>query len=264
MGKSQPCATRYWVLKGQHAEGHTPHFFGDILNLLEERDDHFVILDDDGTVSILPKGPYSNIKLLHGFNERPIDLTVDGAHIYEADDGTAAMVVPDESGVPVTDNWGDSVNTIEWELVEKYLEGDDEELRSLIRNIRALGYIHVRVARSNRRMEIDRGGTLTIPYGAILNILERTEYHDGSRLLKISIGAGPGGWIYREPVYYALVGRDETGQYWIHFVPPEFKDRSIWECDVWLCGGEPGDTVIFSPKGQEVNAWKYTGRATSC
>jgi hypothetical protein len=254
---------QYWVLKRQHTEGHTPHFFGDILNLLEERDDHFVILDDDGTVSILPKGPYTNIKLLHGFNERPIDLTVDGAHIYENGDIIAEMIVTDSDGKPVTDSKGNSVNLIDWKLVEDYLNGEEEGLKSTIAAIRELGYIHAKVT-TGSQMNINRNGEIRIPVGATLTVLERTEYHDGSRLLKVSIEMGSDGWRYTDPVYYALVGRDETGQYWMHFIPPEFKDRSVWECDVWLCGGEPGDTVIFSPKGQEVNAWKYTGRATSC
>ena len=56
-------------------------------------------------------------------------------------------------------------------------------------------------------------------------------------------------WLYgmfRNHEYaIALVGMDETGQFWMHFTPPVYRDRAIVECEVWLAGGLAGDNLVF-------------------
>ena len=46
----------------------------------------------------------------------------------------------------------------------------------------------------------------------------------------------------------ALLGRDETNQYWMHVVPPEYKDSPIWSCELWLAGGVVGKDELIDTR----------------
>jgi len=53
---------------------------------------------------------------------------------------------------------------------------------------------------------------------------------------------------YLEEDYYveavALLGRDETGQLWMHFLPPRYYLASIEACERWLFGMSKEDVMV--------------------
>ncbi len=83
-----------------------------------------------------------------------------------------------------------------------------------------------------------------------MDVLERATYDDGSKVAKLLFTVTEkNDWLYRafrnHRYAVALMGRDETGQTWLHFTPPEYRDRAIVDCEIWLAGGAVEDTVVF-------------------
>jgi hypothetical protein len=99
-------------------------------------------------------------------------------------------------------------------------------------------------------INLSREGVFSIPTGVRVNVLERARYHDGSKVAKLLFTIlEKNDWLYRafrnHSYAVALIGRDETDETWLHFVPPEYRDRTLVDCEVWLAGGGVGDTVVF-------------------
>jgi hypothetical protein len=106
------------------------------------------------------------------------------------------------------------------------------------------------VGSNSTRLDLAREGVLHVPNAVSAEVLERVTYHDGSRVAKLLFTLKDRNhWLYgmfRNHEYaVALVGRDETGQTWMHYLPPVYRDRAIIECEIWLAGGLGGDSLIF-------------------
>ena len=101
-----------------------------------------------------------------------------------------------------------------------------------------------------------------LPKFICLEILEWTERTDGGRVVKVELSReakSPVDRIFTHEIQVkkgqtrvavneiavALIGRDETGQCWMHVVPPEYRSRSIDSCEMWLCRGECGKDELI-------------------
>jgi hypothetical protein len=97
---------------------------------------------------------------------------------------------------------------------------------------------------------LSREGVFSIPSAVRVDVLERARYNDGSNVAKLlftirerNVGLYR---AFRNHSYaVALIGRDEINQTWLHFVPPEYRERQLVDCEIWLAGGEIGDAVVF-------------------
>ena len=238
------------------------------MKLLETRESTLVILNDDEKVEEVPKTAYYWLKL----------SVFDGKYmVWNMPSGPMMYEIPGHghsSGILICWNDGLEYQLTDtsspvitrpydiWQMISNAIFGNDKAILETLETCHTLAFIGVKVVAENMQAEpvIDREGRLHVPFTADLTTRGYTTYHDGSKVAKIVLqNMGH----LREHQLVGLMGKDEIGQYWMHFLPPDYIDKTFADCEVWLAGGEPGDTVIFSPEWQGVNECRYTDRATS-
>ena len=135
-------------------------------------------------------------------------------------------------------------------IIEQAATGSIEPLLRLWQWHALLEELELTVQPNSGTINLSREGVLSIPAAVRVDVLERGAYPDGSKVAKILFTAtGKNDWLYRafrnHSYAVALIGRDETAQVWMHYTPPEYRDRALIDCEIWLAGGGLGDTVVF-------------------
>ncbi len=217
------------------------------MRFLEERAESLVLLDDS-TIRVVKKDFYSLVKykMFNGLTIRYIArngaLTI---KVEEEDGGTAFLCELDGRCVRI----GDAVS-VPQAIIEHAATGSTDSLFRLWQWHALLEDLQL-VAHSNSgAINLSREGVLSIPSAVRVDVLERATYRDGSKVAKLLfILREKNDWLYRafrnHSYAVALLGRDEIGQTWLHFTPPEYRDRTLNECEIWLAGGGAGDTIVL-------------------
>jgi len=217
------------------------------MRFLEERAESLVFLDDS-TVRVVKKDSYNVVKykMFNGLTIRYVARTgTDTLKIEEEQDGSAFLCELNGRVVRICD-----VTSVSLAIIEQAATGSIEPLLRLWHWHALLEELELTVQPNSGMINVTREGVLSIPAGVRVDVLERSKYGDGSKVAKILFTAtGKNDWLYRafrnHSYAVALIGRDETAQVWLHYAPPEYRDRALADCEIWLAGGGPGDAVVF-------------------
>jgi hypothetical protein len=230
------------------------------LELLEERNDALILLDETRKLRVVEKNPYTLLKYKY-YQGKKIRFLTRGAN-------PISLVETDTDGVfectfdGMTLNIADSPIQLASAIIDAHEKGNLDVLYSLWRLKYAERFLDIRVnVEGNSPVELTRDGKLVLPKSILLQILESVERQDGGRVVKVVLSSGhksPVERIFTHEVQVkgrtkvivndtavALIGRDETKQCWMHVVPPEYRDRSIGSCEMWLSGGEEGKDELM-------------------
>lgn len=232
----------------------------DKLELLEERSDALMVQDDQKQIMVMDKNPYNLLKYKFYRGNR-IRFMARGV-------GTIALQESDADGVFECAYNGSSVTIENSEIqvasaiFDAHENGNLDAIYSLWKLKYVEKFLDISVVlEANSPAELTREGKLFLPRFASLEILEWMERADGGRVVKVEFSRGPKSLVDRiftheikvksqtrvmvNETAVALIGRDETGQCWMHVVPPEYRSRSIGSCEMWLCEGkDEGDELI--------------------
>lgn len=142
------------------------------------------------------------------------------------------------------------VTSVSQAIIEQAATGSIDPLLRLWQWHALLEELELTVQPNSGMINVTREGVLSIPAGVRVDVLERSTYGDGSKVAKILFTAtGKNEWLFRafrnHSYAVALIGRDETTQVWLHYAPPEYRDRPLVDCEIWLAGGGLGDTIVF-------------------
>jgi len=220
------------------------------VRFLEERAETLVFLDDANSVRIVRKDAYNVVKykMFNGLAIRYVARYGTGTLKVEEEDGGSAFQC-EMGGRSV--RIGDVASVSQAILEHAATDSIDCLLRLWHWHavLEELG-LTVRPNPGSGAINLTREGVLSIPRALRVDVLERAVYRDGSRVAKLLFTiADRDNWLYRafrnHNYAVALLGRDETGQTWLHYTPPEYRDRPIVDCEIWLAGGGTGDAVVF-------------------
>jgi hypothetical protein len=231
------------------------------LELLEERNDALIVLDNK-TVRVLDKNQYNLLKYkcYHGKKIRFV-VVANGHDKLSLEEGDQdGVFLCTFSGITVT--IADSPVETASAIFEAQCRGNLGPIIGLWKLKHVEKFLGIIVAlKSNSEVELTREGKLLLPNFVNLEILEWMERSDGGRVVKVELSRGaksPVDRIFTHEIEskgqtrvmvnetaVALIGRDETGQCWIHAVPLEYRSRSIDSCEMWLCGGECGKDELI-------------------
>ncbi|MEM0299090.1 MAG: hypothetical protein QXU79_04010 [Candidatus Micrarchaeaceae archaeon] len=83
---------------------------------------------------------------------------------------------------------------------------------------------------------------LSIPKSPYLRAVVKSKGYDlsGSLIFKVIIVSTEFALIHQ----VFLIGKEYTGQWWMHSLPPEYWNKSIAMCERWLLGLKKGDTIV--------------------
>ena len=233
-----------------------------MLELLEERRDSLIVLDDAKNLRVVEKNPYTILKY-KWFKGGRIRYSQD------SDDGTISVEETEDRVFKCALN-GSAVmiDGLAFEVSSAILLSDERQRFDAIRNLWKSKYtecfLGIRFATvKNRSIELTRDGQFLLPKSVALQICDWTSYHDGSRVVKIvllrepnnssadrifthELQSSPNARVVMNSLAVALMGRDEVGQYWMHVLPPEYRNSPMESCEMWLAGGEvEKDELIF-------------------
>jgi hypothetical protein len=197
---------------------------------------------------VLTKDPYTEVKYKMFAGKRIRYVATDGIHaakIQENEECTQFLCELEGREVRVDD----MVSTAQ-AIIEHATHGNIGSLVKVLNWHAFLQELGLSVSSDSTRLDLTREGVLHIPSSVSAEVLERATYHDGSRVAKLLFTLkDKNNWLYRmfrnHEYAVALVGIDETGQFWMHYTPPVYRDRAIIECEVWLAGGAAGDNLVF-------------------
>ncbi len=217
------------------------------MRFLEERAESLILLDDS-IVRVVKKDFYSVVKykMFSGLTIRYIARSGDHTiKVEEEDGGTAFMCELDGRCVRIGD-----VVSVPQAIIEHAAIGSIDSLLRLWRWHAFLEDLRLVVHPNSGAINLSREGVFSIPSAVRMDVLERGRYHDGSNVAKLLFTiVEKNDWLYRafrnHSYAVALLGRDEIGQTWLHFTPPEYRDRTLNECEIWLAGGGAGDTIVL-------------------
>jgi hypothetical protein len=217
------------------------------MRFLEERAESLVFLDDSA-VRIVKKDPYNVVKykMFNGLTIRYVARNgTDTLKVEEEQDGSAFLCDLNGRMVRVCD-----VTSVSQAIIEQAATGSIESLLRLWQWHALLEELELTVQPNSGMINVTREGVLSIPAAVRVDVLERSTYRDGSRVAKLLFTVTEkNDWLYRvfrnHSYAVALIGRDETAQVWLHYAPPEYRDRSLIDCEIWLAGGGVGATVVF-------------------
>jgi hypothetical protein len=217
------------------------------MRFLEERAESLVFLDDSA-VKVVKKDPYNVVKykMFNGLTIRYVARKgTDTLKVEEEQDGSAFLCDLNGRGIRICD-----VTSVSQAIIEQAATGSIDPLLRLWQWHALLEELGLTVQPNSGMINVTREGVLSIPAAVRVDVLERSTYGDGSKVAKILFTAtGKNDWLYRafrnHNYAVALMGRDETGQTWLHFTPPEYRDRAIVDCEIWLAGGAVEDTIVF-------------------
>ena len=218
------------------------------MRFLEERAETLVLLDDSNAVRVLAKDPYTEVKYKMFSGKRIRYVATDGTHtakIQENEECTQFLCEFEGREVHVND-----MVSMARAIIEHATNGNIGPLLRLLNWHAFLQELGLSVSSDSTRLDLTREGVLHVPSSVSAEVLERATYHDGSRVAKLLFTLKDrNNWLYRmfrnHEYAVALVGIDETGQFWMHYTPPVYRDRAIIECEVWLAGGAAGDNLVF-------------------
>jgi len=217
------------------------------MRFLEERAESLVLLDDTA-VRVVKKDPFSIVKykMFNGLTIRYVARKgSDTLRVEEEKGGDAFLVELNGRVVRICD-----VTSVSQAIIEHAATGSIDPLFRLWQWHALLEELELTVQPNSGTINVTREGVISIPSAVRVDILERSTYRDGSKVAKILFTAtGKNDWLYRafrnHSYAVALIGRDETAQVWMHYTPPDYRDRALIDCEIWLAGGGLGDTVVF-------------------
>jgi hypothetical protein len=217
------------------------------MKFLEERAESLVLLDDSA-VRVVKKDFYSIVKykMFNGLTIRYIARS--GTHTIRVEEeagGTAFMCELDGRSLRIEDTVA-----MPQAMIEHATTCSIDSLLRLWQWHALLEDLQLVAHPNSGAINLSREGVFSIPSGVRVDVLERARYHDGSNVAKLLFTVlEKSDWLYRafrnHSYAVALMGRDETSQTWLHFVPPEYRDRPLVDCEIWLAGGGAGDIVVF-------------------
>jgi hypothetical protein len=217
------------------------------MRFLEERAESLVFLDDSA-VRVVKKDPYNVVKykMFNGLTIRYLARSgTDTLKVEEEQDGSAFRCELNNRVVRICD-----VSSVSQAIIEQAATGSIDPLLRLWQWHALLEELELTVQPNSGMINVTREGVVSIPSAVRVDVLECGTYRDGSKVAKILFTtAGKNDWLYRafrnHSYAVALIGRDDTAQVWMHYTPPEYRDRALIDCEIWLAGGGPGDTVVF-------------------
>ena len=229
--------------------------------MLEERNNALILLDNN-MVRVLEKNPYNLLKYkcYHGKKIRFVAAANDHSKLSLEEDDHEGAFICTFSGITVT--IADSQVDVAIAIFEAQKTGTLAAILKLwkLKHVEKFLDINI-ILESNSQVELTHEGKLLLPKFVSLEILEWLERSDGGRVVKVELSRGaksPVDQIFTHEIQakgqtrvmvnetaVALIGRDETGQCWMHVVPPEYRSRSIDSCEMWLCGGECGKDELI-------------------
>ncbi len=217
------------------------------MRFLEERAESLVLLDES-TVRVVKKDSYNVVKyrMFSGLTIRYIAKS--GARtirVEEEADGTAFLCELDGRLLHIGD-----ITSVTQAIIEHAVTGSVDSLLRLWQWHALLEDLRLTAHTNAGAINLSREGVFSVPSVVRVDVLERAGYHDGSNVAKLlfTIRERNDGLYraFRNHSYaVALIGRDEINQNWLHFVPPEYRDRPLVDCEIWLAGGEVGDAIVF-------------------
>jgi hypothetical protein len=225
------------------------------LELLEERKDNLILLDQ-GKVWLVENNPYNLLKYKF-FRGKKIRF------ISKKDEVTISLHETELDGIFECTLNGLSVvlQNSEVDVASAIFDAQEKDSLNAIcflwRLKHVQNFLALKVTQSYARaVELTRDGELYLPRSVQLEISEWVERPDGARVAKIVLHSNKESRTDRifahetshngrtrvivNDLAVVLIGRDETGQHWMHVVPPEYRNASIDSCEMWLAGGEEG------------------------
>jgi len=228
------------------------------LELLEERSDALILLDDEKKLHVLGKNSYTLLKYKF-YRGKKIRFTTGKISLEELDqDG---VFVCNYNELPVTVR--DSKIQVADAIFRAQEKGDPDGLWSLWSLKYAESFLAIKVESGARsQVELTREGRLSLPEAIRFHVTDWIEHPDGARIVKAVLSRAMNQTsvdrifthevvvrgltkLIINDIAVSLLGRDETGQYWMHVVPPEYRESSIGSCEVWLAGGEVGKDQLM-------------------
>lgn len=231
------------------------------MELLEERPDALIMLEDDHTVHVVQKNPYNLLKYKYFQGRRIRFVSNNPSFISIEETEIVGEFQCIHNGKAVTIR--DSKFKVASAILECQLCGNIDPIHNLWKLEYAKNFLNISIATgSNFPVELTREGKLLLPESIPLLVLDWADLPDGGRIVKVQltrntttdrIFAHEQTFKLRTTrimnnVAVALIGRDETGQCWMHVVPPEFRNRSIASCEMWLCGGKDASDELVTLK----------------
>jgi hypothetical protein len=229
------------------------------MKLLEERGNTLLLINDDGQVELVKSDPCTLLRCKYFEGKRIRLLMVDGENTGSIEE----MECDDKDDDEETNQ--KFLCTLNGQILEiddsctiseaarSYIEtGSMAQYVSIFRFYMILKMLDIKVqhAMDPRAMQLDRDGTLHIPPDVTLSFTELQIYRDGSTVAKAVFRKNPSPnhdsyGVFRESrTGVALMGLDEAGQHWMHFLPPAYETKSLQECELWLVGGKEGDEIV--------------------
>jgi hypothetical protein len=217
------------------------------MRFLEERAESLVILDESA-VRMVRKDSFNVVKykMFNGLRIRYIATSGNSALRVEEEDGGQAFLLDLDGRVVRIDDTA----AVSKSIIEHATTASADALFRLWRWYAFVEELGLTVQRSSGMISVTREGVLSLLASVRADVLDHAAYSDGSKVVKLIFAATErSDWLYRafrnHSYAIALIGRDETGQVWMHFTPPEYRDRTIIDCEIWLAGGGAGDRVVF-------------------
>jgi hypothetical protein len=227
------------------------------MKLLEERGNTLLLINDDGQVELVKSDPCTLLRYKYFEGKRVRLPMVDGENtgIIEEmecdndDEKSNQKFLCALNGQILEIDDSCSIS----EAARSYIEtGSMKQYVSIFQFYMILQMLNIKVqhAMDSRAMQLDRDGTLHIPSDVTFSFTELQIYRDGSTVAKAVFRKNPSAnhdsyGVFRESrTGVALIGLDEAGQHWMHFLPPAYEKKSLQECELWLVGGKEGDEII--------------------
>jgi hypothetical protein len=229
------------------------------MKLLEERGNTLLLINDDGQVELVKSDPCTLLRCKYFQGKRVRLPMVDGENTgsieeMECDDKDDDEVANQKflcalNGQTLEIDDACAIS----EAARSYIEtGNMKQYVSIFRFYTTLKMLDIKVqhAIDSRAMQLDRDGTLHIPSDVTFSFTELQIYRDGSTVAKAVFRKNPSAnhdsyGVFRESrTGVALIGLDDAGQHWMHFLPPAYETKSLQECELWLVGGKEGDEIV--------------------
>jgi hypothetical protein len=235
------------------------------LELLEDRRNELIVLTDDRKLFVFGKNSYTILKYKYYLGKKIRFIGTDPtgtALVQEKEDGVFActfngetLTMPQDSKIPLS-------NAI---LESHSSEGRLDAIHSLWKLKYIEQFLGIKINEgASRFVELTRQGHLFLPDTVRLEILDWKERPDKARVAKMIFENKDNSNATKDRIFtheitnkrgrqtivvnsiaVALIGCDEVGQFWMHFVPPEYKGNSISMCELWLAGGEYGKDELI-------------------
>jgi len=229
------------------------------MKLLEERGNTLLLINDDGQVELVKSDPCTLLRCKYFEGKRIRLPMVDGEN-----SGSIEEIESDDKDDDEETNQKflcalngqileiDDACTIS-EAARSYIEtGSMAQYVSIFQFYTTLKMLDIKVqhALDSRAMQLDRDGTLHIPPDVTFFFTELQIHRNSSTVAKAVFRKNPSPnhdsyGVFRESrTGVALIGLDEAGQHWMHFLPPAYETKSLQECELWLVGGKEGDEIV--------------------